>query len=244
MYGYVYETTCLANGKKYIGRHRCTKFDPNYLGSGVLLQRAIKKYGFTSFTVRLLTEASTEEELCQLEVKYISEANAAFSENYYNITGGGETTKYYGGWGNYPHPNKGKPRLDMIGPNNPNHKSNGRISEETKIKLSNSQKQRYIDNPELVGTFLGKHHSSETKQKMREKKKGKRVVNDGKKLYWINPDEVENYLSQGFKLGKINKTTSKGRVWMNNGTKNVYPLKQDVEIWLNSGYIFGFLSKR
>lgn len=40
---YIYLTTNLINGKKYIGQHNGSIKD-NYLGSGVLLVKAIEKY--------------------------------------------------------------------------------------------------------------------------------------------------------------------------------------------------------
>lgn len=45
MYGYIYETTNLINGKKYIGKRVKPKFDGNYKGSGKVLKHAIEKYG-------------------------------------------------------------------------------------------------------------------------------------------------------------------------------------------------------
>lgn len=46
-YGFIYMTYNLINGKRYIGKR---KYDAagkwvNYLGSGILLSRAIQKYG-------------------------------------------------------------------------------------------------------------------------------------------------------------------------------------------------------
>lgn len=43
MYGIIYKTTCLANGKIYVGQ--TTSSDPSYLGSGTKLRCAFKRYG-------------------------------------------------------------------------------------------------------------------------------------------------------------------------------------------------------
>jgi hypothetical protein len=39
----IYKTTCLINGKIYVGQD--SKNNPDYLGSGIYLNRAIKKHG-------------------------------------------------------------------------------------------------------------------------------------------------------------------------------------------------------
>lgn len=56
MYGYIYETTCIPTGKKYIGMHKWSKdtIDPNYFGSGIHVSRAIKKYGKKNFSCRII----------------------------------------------------------------------------------------------------------------------------------------------------------------------------------------------
>lgn len=56
MFGYIYETTNLINGKKYIGKHISSIFDVNYLGSGTHLKNVINKYGKENFEVRLIEE--------------------------------------------------------------------------------------------------------------------------------------------------------------------------------------------
>ena len=87
-YGYVYETTNLVNGKKYIGRRK-GPFDPSYKGSGIALRAALKKYGPEAFSVELLYEASDNADLNVAETAYITERNAVLSETYYNIAVGG-----------------------------------------------------------------------------------------------------------------------------------------------------------
>jgi hypothetical protein len=48
----IYKTTNLTNGKIYVGKDRNN--DPNYLGSGTLILRAIKKHGRKNFKKQLL----------------------------------------------------------------------------------------------------------------------------------------------------------------------------------------------
>ena len=54
MIGYIYKTTNLINKKIYIGQHTADKFDTNYLGSGLLITKAINEYGKANFKVELL----------------------------------------------------------------------------------------------------------------------------------------------------------------------------------------------
>jgi len=88
MYGYIYKTTNLKNGKYYIGQSRGT-FKPWYLGSGFLLKKAIEKYGRENFSVEVICYAETKRALNELEKKYITKNNALNSKNYYNLHEGG-----------------------------------------------------------------------------------------------------------------------------------------------------------
>lgn len=86
-YGFIYETTNKLNGMKYIGKciyHRQNNWQ-SYLGSGLYLQRAIKKYGKENFVKTILEEAYSNEELNELEESYIERFKAVESPNYYNI---------------------------------------------------------------------------------------------------------------------------------------------------------------
>ena len=87
---FIYKTTNNINGKQYIGM--CTRDDPNYLGSGVLLQNAIKKYGKDNFTREILEEHDDFDTLCEREVYWINKYDAVNNDNFYNLSYGG-----YGG---------------------------------------------------------------------------------------------------------------------------------------------------
>lgn len=92
MYGYIYKTTNLINGKIYIGKRK-GKFTLKYLGSGVFIKQSIKKYGKKQFLVKVLEYAETSAILSKLEKKYISEFRQILPKNkLYNISDGGGGT--------------------------------------------------------------------------------------------------------------------------------------------------------
>ncbi|MDE1407112.1 MULTISPECIES: hypothetical protein [Bacillota] len=86
-FGFIYETTNLINGIKYIGK--CIFKRQNnwktYLGSGTYLKRAIKKYGKENFKREILFLALDNEELNELEEFIIKISDAVESSNYYNL---------------------------------------------------------------------------------------------------------------------------------------------------------------
>lgn len=89
-------TTCIVNGKKYIGKYEGKESD-NYLGSGKLLRRAIKKYGVHNFYRTILERFSSKEDVRSAEIYYIKLFNAIDSEDFYNIAAGGEGGNTYAG---------------------------------------------------------------------------------------------------------------------------------------------------
>ena len=105
MYGYVYLTTNTINNRKYIGITHYDRPDhENYLGSGTIIKRAIKKYGRDSFIKEILEECSSYEDLIECEYKWTKAYNAMNSNEYYNLRDGGhagqsESMLYY--WSKY-----------------------------------------------------------------------------------------------------------------------------------------------
>ena len=92
-YGYIYKTTNLINGRIYIGQHKGTiKLD--YLGSGVLINRAINKYGRNNFRIEILAYATNSNMLDGLEMKLIYEYREVYGKEFlYNLTDGGDGCK-------------------------------------------------------------------------------------------------------------------------------------------------------
>lgn len=88
---YIYKTTNLLNGKIYIGKRIYRKRDDNwYLGSGVYLNRAIKKYGREHFKKKILEWCKDKVHLCKREIYWIKQLNATNKEIGYNLSLGGD----------------------------------------------------------------------------------------------------------------------------------------------------------
>ena len=89
---YIYEITNNINGKTYIGQHHCDENilpdDDKYMGSGVKLHLAYKKYGIENFTKRILAICYTDKILDILEIYFIKEYRA-IGKAQYNIANGG-----------------------------------------------------------------------------------------------------------------------------------------------------------
>ena len=88
---YIYKTINLLNGKIYIGKRVYRKKDDNwYLGSGIYLNRAIKKYGRENFKKEILEWCNDKIHLCEREIYWIKQFNATNPEIGYNLSLGGD----------------------------------------------------------------------------------------------------------------------------------------------------------
>ena len=155
-YGFIYITTNMINGKKYIGQ-KIFKYNwKTYLGSGQHFKRAVKKHGRENFHRDIVALAYSKEELNQLEIEFIKNHNAVESEDYYNISFGGESVM---AGLHHSEVTKQKIRNSCIGKTGNTAFLGKHHSEETKQKMSNSAKGRIF--------------SEETKKKMSESAKGK-----------------------------------------------------------------------
>lgn len=87
----VYCTTNKINGKKYIGSHNGK--NSNYLGSGKIFLKAVKKYGKKNFIRQTLWEGDKEFRY-EMEEYWISYFDAVKNQMFYNATekgvGGGK----------------------------------------------------------------------------------------------------------------------------------------------------------
>lgn len=217
MYGYVYLTTNLLDNKMYIGQHKSTMFDEYYYGSGKIITRAINKYGIQNFKCDILKWCETEEELNYWEEYYIDKFNCVESDQYYNLKPGG-LGKSESGLTYIRNLVSGKCKkvsqyeLDsflsnsdwVIGGPIPTKESIRKRSEANTGKKRSTEQRKHISD-----SLVGKQLSDAHKQALRKKKSvanwknGLIQVYDGKDYIFIQAEQLDYYLANGYmKKGK------------------------------------------
>ena len=72
-YYIIYKITNTINEKYYIGKHKTSDINDGYLGSGVAIRNAVKKYGEEKFRKEILYELSSETEMDDKEAEIVNE---------------------------------------------------------------------------------------------------------------------------------------------------------------------------
>lgn len=67
----IYKVTNLLNGKMYIGQHVTDDIDDGYMGSGIVIKQALKKYGADNFRKEWLMFCEDEEEMNYMERVFV-----------------------------------------------------------------------------------------------------------------------------------------------------------------------------
>ena len=162
IYGYIYITENLINGKRYIGQHKSTSFDSSYKGSGKVIKRAIEKYGWDNFKTEILEWCDSRDYLNEREIYWINKFGAVENDNFYNILSCG-----YGGPGYMPgHLNPMYGRFGELNPMYGKHHTEESIQ---KMKL-NRRDMSGENNP-----MYGRHHTEESREKNRIAHLGKKM---------------------------------------------------------------------
>jgi len=174
----VYRVTNNVNGRYYIGVHKTDDLNDGYMGSGILIQRALKKHGKENFTREILASFDDADSAYLEEKRLVDEALVRDGRSY-NLREGG-----YGGRMCEDSRRKvsqsltGRKRPDISGENNPSKREDIRqkISETKRgKKFSEEHKQKISEaNKGNVGYWVGKTRSDDTKRKISEANKGRK----------------------------------------------------------------------
>lgn len=233
MYGYIYLTTNIINGKKYIGQKKSDKFlGTKYLGSGSILIKAINKYGRNNFKVELLCECSSKEDLDNKEIYYIAKYNAQTNINFYNICRGGESGQGGPKFKGHHHTEQTKQLLSSLNKGSKNHFYGRKHSEETRLCMKEKAKFRKPVSQEtrakLSKVHKGKVFSEEHKNNIRLAQLGEKGNNYGKKLSESTKQKIVN--------------TMHNKIWITDNIVNKRINSEDLEEYINKGFRKGRLS--
>ena len=156
----VYKITNTYNDKFYIGCHKTEDLNDSYMGSGLLIKLAIKKYGEDSFKKETLFVFSTPQEMFQKEKELIEALNPP-----YNIHEGG-----LGGW-DYINKNNLKAKYKDWPESSKRSQAEaaralGLSRDKEHFKKMTKKGQKKVKELYPEGTFKGKKHTEETKRKI------------------------------------------------------------------------------
>lgn len=178
MYYLVYRITNTINGKTYIGAHATVDKDDGYMGSGLALRFAIKKYGREAFIRDILHEGSSAEAMYAKEKELVIPG----PENYNLIAGGSGT--FRSPRGPFTEEHKRKLRESRLG---------RRMSDETRKKISQKllglkrgpQNLQIIANRSAVlsGRKLSKEHIAKRSASVLGTKRGPYRKRKGEVIY-------------------------------------------------------------
>lgn len=210
------------NHKVYVGQKKGA-FTPQYLGSGLLIQRAIRRYGSPKFRLEVVGNALDKRQLDELEKTTIAKYRELFGErNVYNISDGGQGGRVW----------KIPPGLGKT------------LSTSTRMKLSLAHQGwvppiawRKKVSERLKGKpskMLGKTHSEYTKQLMREHHRD----NSGKNNPLFGKHQTERQRAIAASFGR-------GTRWMYNTHLriNKHVSEESVNNFLCHGWILGMNRK-
>ncbi len=156
-YNYFYKIVNLLNNKYYYGIHSTNNLDDNYMGSGTILKRSIKKYGIENFKKEILCYFATYKEVLNYETEIVNE-EIINDDNSYNVK--------IGGLGGFEHISK-EVRQNNIRKLLTTLWLNEEYMKNHKIKSSNRMKRLHKEGKIKYNTFTNKKHSNETKEKMK-----------------------------------------------------------------------------
>ena len=223
--GYIYLTTCLVNNKIYIGRH---EFDhkKNYIGSGTLFKRAVKKYGKENFKQKILRLCYSLHELKVWEHVYIVKHKSYIRSIGYNIAKGDVNTSEYNP-AKLPEVRekikaKIKERGGLRGANNPMYRR----------KWSDSKRQQMMELFNNNHPMKGYSHSEETKKHWSEIRKGKDP--------FVNLSEEQKQAIKEKLSGKNNPMYGSRFIWINNGVINK---RGKIDEPIPEGWVKGYIRK-
>ena len=200
MYYTVYETINKINGKHYRGVHITDVVEDDYLGSGMLLIKAIKKYGIENFSKKIIAVYDNPEDMFSHEKEIVD-----IGPQSYNLNEGG-----FGGW-DYVH---------RTGANYRGGSTQGKISYAKSLGAFDPKYKGMRGEWSRRGSgFRGKKHKQSTKERIGAANSllqkgegnshyGKFWITNGYESLRIYPNDFNSFVLKGFYKGRKIKRVS------------------------------------
>ena len=93
----------------------------------------------------------------------------------------------------------------------------------------------------MVGYSKGKKASIELKNKLKEARGNRIIINNGEENKFIFNEELEEYCSQGWKLGRLSFKLKCHMNYINNGVINKRVRDEELEEYCSQGWELGHL---
>lgn len=255
MIGYIYCTTCLLDGRKYIGRKTSPIFlGHDYLGSGLHLKNAVAAYGAENFSVELIEWCETPKQLIEREAYWIAKYDAVKSDQYFNHSPGGYHEGFLPGELNVAKSDKARAI------NSQKHRGKKRSAE-----FVERQRLAHLGKP---SGMLGKHHTEDFKraqserthnqnlnrdpstyQKMGQAKLGNKMMNKDGECVRVHPENFDEFLQSGWQFGGLsrkgkyinrkrnpNHKTNSGKVWIHQADSRLLVPQEELDKYLSDGW--------
>lgn len=233
---YLYLISNRFNSMIYIGA-RSTKKSidrDHYMGSGLHLKRALKKYGRDSFIKSIIDIFSSEKEMYAKEREIVNKDFVNRSDTY-NIARGGK-----GGIKLIPGTRSHTAWLKSVIKNNPNRKD----------KRSKKYKNWYIRNQENNPSSKDKNSNQYKKWSTSQSSASPNLMPKDSEQYksWLHNkkksmpnlmDRHSNEYRKWLRRRRVSAKKMKGRVVINNGKKSIHVKKEEVSMYKQNGWKLG-----
>ena len=208
MYFTVYKITNTINDKIYVGVHQTMDLNDGYMGSGLLIKRAITKYGIDAFRKEYLAIFDNPISMFEMESAIVTDEFVDNNQTYNLGLGGSGGSRVFG-----EHHTHSKSHMIMMSERAKEARQNPEHAKRRNEKISRKHKELYRNGTRVATTKphdVGWTHSEESKQKMKESKRG---------------------------TGTGSKNSQHGTCWMCNSTGDVKKIKKcDLESYIQNGW--------
>lgn len=208
---YVYMVVNLINGKIYVGKHSTAKTieRDDYMGSGVLIKRALAVHGAKNFAKTIIKECTSERAALMLEKQIVDDAFVARADTY-NLTTGGD-----GSWSHIEHESRKDEYQLRAKHMNDIHWNTPGAKERHSARVAERNKRLHKEGKLRAPDWTGRKHKESTKRKIgkaaAEHQQGVKNSNYGNVWIYSLADKCSKLVPKTELDSWLNKGWIKGR---------------------------------